>query len=184
MSTGGNEFLPNYVEHLVPLQEKRLILPKKLGLIGLGIALVLGLTVATFAIPSLQFFGGAIFLLLLGIMILMWYLWRFVSIEYEYTILGGEITFEAVYGRRQRKKYYATPLKNIEKLAPVNGKTVTKEQFQGVTREVFCAAKMQNPRTWYAIVKEDSGEKTLLFFEVTEKAEKALRFYNGRAFLG
>ena len=184
MSTGGNEFLPNYVEHLVPLQEKRLILPKKLGLIGLGIALVLGLAVATFAIPSLQFFGGAIFLLLLGIMILMWYLWRFVSIEYEYTILSGEITFEAVYGRRQRKKYYATPLKNIEKLAPVNGKNVTKEQFQGVTREVFCAAKMQNPRTWYAIVKEDSGEKTLLFFEVTEKAEKALRFYNGRAFFG
>lgn len=184
MSTGGNEFLPNYVEHLVPLQEKRLVLPKKLGLIGLGIALVLGLSFATFAIPSLQFFGGAIFLLLLGIMILMWYLWRFVSIEYEYTILSGEITFEAVYGRRQRKKYYATPLKNIEKFAPVNGKNVTKEQFQGVTREVFCAAKMQNPRTWYAIVKEDSGEKTLLFFEVTEKAEKALRFYNGRAFFG
>ena len=184
MATGGNEFLPNYVEHLVPLQEKRLILPKKLGLIGLGIALVLGLAVATFAIPALQYFGGGIFLLLLGIMILMWYLWRFVSIEYEYTILSGEITFEAVYGRRQRKNYYATALKNIEKLAPVDGQDVKKENFQGVTREVFCAAKMANPKTWYAIVKEDNGEKTLLFFEVTEKAEKALRFYNGRAFLG
>ena len=184
MATGGNEFLPNYVEHLVPLQEKRLVLPKKIGLIGLGIGLVLGLSVATFAIPALQYFGGGIFLLLLGIMILMWYLWRFVSIEYEYTILSGEITFEAVYGRRQRKKYYATALKNIEKLAPVGGQVVKKENFQGVTREVFCAAKMENPKTWYAIVKEDNGEKTLLFFEVTEKAEKALRFYNGRAFLG
>lgn len=184
MATGGNEFLPNYVEHLVPLQEKRLILPKKLGLIGFGVALVLGLGIATFAIPALQYFGGGIFLLLLGIMILMWYLSRFVSIEYEYTILSGEITFEAVYGRRQRKKYYTTPLKNIEKLAPVNGKAVKKEDFQGVTREVFCAAKMENSKTWYAIVKEENGEKTLLFFEVTEKAEKALRFYNGRAFFG
>lgn len=184
MATGGNEFLPNYVEHLVPLQEKRLILPKRLGLIGLGIGLVLGLGAAMFAVPALQYFGGAIFLLLLGILILMWYLWRFVSIEYEYTILSGEITFEAVYGRRQRKKFYSASLKNLEKIAPVGGKAVKKENFPGVTREVFCAAKMDNPKTWYAIVKEENGEKTLLFLEVTEKAEKALRFYNGRAFLG
>lgn len=182
MATGGNEFLPNYVEHLVPLQEKRLLLPKKLAIIGLALALLVGVVIAS-TVSFLQFLGGLIFILLLAIVILVWYLWRFVSVEYEYTILGGDITFEAIYGRRQRKKYYSTPLKNIEKLAPVNGQTVTKEQFQGVTREVFCAAKMKNPKTWYAIVKEENGGKTLLFFEVTEKAEKALRFYNGRAFL-
>ncbi len=183
MATGGNEFLPNYVEHLVPLQEKKLVLPKKLAIIGLALALLVGVVVAS-TVSFLQFLGGLIFILLLGILILVWYLWRFVSVEYEYTILGGDITFEAIYGRRQRKKYYATPLKNIEKLAPVNGQAVSKENFQGVTRQVFCASKMTNPKTWYAIVKEENGEKTLLFFEVTEKAEKALRFYNGRAFLG
>ena len=53
-----------------------------------------------------------------------------------------------------------------------------------MTCEIFCAAKMDNPKTWYAIIKEENGEKTLLFFEVTEKAEKALRFYAGRAFFG
>jgi len=184
MATNGNEFLPNYVEHLVPLQEKRLIMPRRLLIIGITVVLVLGLFVAMFATPALQYFGGLIFLLLLGIMILTWYLWRFASIEYEYTILGGELSFEIIYGRRQRKKHYSTPLKNIEKLAPVNGHTVTVADFPGVTREIFCASKMTNLKTWYAIVKEDNGSKTLLFFEVTEKAEKALRFYNGRAFLG
>ena len=183
MANSGNEFLPNYVEHLVPLQEKRLVLPKKLAIIGLAVALLLGIVVAS-TVSFLQFLGGLIFILLLGIVILIWYLWRVVSIEYEYTILGGDITFEVIYGRRQRKMYYSTPLKNIEKLAPVSGKTVKKEDFHGVSKEVFCASKMENPRTWYAIIKEESGEKTLLFFEVTEKAEKALRFYNGRAFLG
>lgn len=181
MSSSGNEFLPNYVEHLVPLQEKRLVRPKKLAIIGLAIGLVALVGVGAMA-SFLQFLGGLIFLLLLGILILVWYLWRFVSVEYEYTILGGEINFEVIYGRRQRKKFYATQLKRIEKLSPVNGKKITKEDFQGVTREVFCAAKMDNPKTWYAIVKEENGGKTLLFFEVTEKAEKALRFYNQRAF--
>lgn len=184
MANNGNEFLPNYVEHLVPLQEKRLIMPRKLGIIGLAAFLILGICVAMFATPALQYFGGVIFLLLLGIMILIWYLWRFASIEFEYTILGGELTFEIIYGRRQRKKYYSAKLNQIEKLAPVEGKTLTQNDFPGVTREVFCAAKMSNPKTWYAIVKEEDGGKTLLFFEVTEKAEKALRFYAGRAFFG
>ena len=183
MANNGNEFLPNYVEHLVPLQEKRLLLPKKLGICALALALTLGVIVASVA-SFLQFLGGLVFLLLLGIVILVWFLWRFVSVEFEYTILGGELSFEAIYGRRQRKTYYATPLSRIEKLSPVGGKRIGKEDFSGVTKEVFCASTMENPKTWYAIVKEESGEKTLLFFEVTEKAEKALRFYNGRAFFG
>ncbi|MBE6712754.1 MAG: hypothetical protein E7580_04445 [Ruminococcaceae bacterium] len=183
MANNGNEFLPNYVEHLVPLQEKKYVTPKKLGIIALAIVLTLGVIAATI-LSNLQLLGGLIFFLLLGIAVLVWYLWRFVSIEYEYTILGGEISFEAIYGRRQRKPYYSAQLKRIEKLAPVGGKFVSKADFQGVTREVFCAAKMNNPKTWYAIVKEENGDKTLLFFEVTEKAEKALRFYNGRAFFG
>lgn len=184
MSQNGNEFLPNYVEHLVPLQEKRVILPRKLAVIGLAVFLTLALAVAVVTTKFLQYFGGGIFLLLLGIMVLTWYLWRFASIEYEYTIMGGEISFEVVYGRRQRKHFYSAKLNRVEKLAALNGKKVTKEDFQGVTREVFCASTMNNPNTWYAIVKEENGEKTLLFFEVTTKAEKTLRFYAGRAFFG
>ena len=47
MAGNGNEFLPNYVEHLVPLQENRLILPRKLGLIALAVALVLAMGCST-----------------------------------------------------------------------------------------------------------------------------------------
>ena len=43
MAGNGNEFLPNYVEHIVPLKENKLILPKKLGLIAFAIVMVLGL---------------------------------------------------------------------------------------------------------------------------------------------
>lgn len=183
MANNGNEFLPNYVEHLVPLQEKKMLFPKKLGIIALALVLLLGVMVAS-VVSKLQFLGGLILFLLLGIAFLVWYLWRFVSVEFEYTILGGEISFEAIYGRRQRKKIYSTPLNRIEKLSPVNGQKIAVESFPDITREVFCASTRKNPKTWYAIVKEEDGTKTLLFFEVTEKAEKTLRFYNGRAFLG
>lgn len=183
MSNNGNEFLPNYVEHLCPLQETKMLLPKKLGIIALGALLLVAVVFAS-TFSFLQFFGGLIPFALLGIGFLMWYLWRFVSVEFEYTILGGEISFEVIYGRRQRKPYYSAQLQKIEKLAPLENKDITAASFSGVTREVFCASTRANPNTWYAVIQEEGGGKTLLFFELSTKAEKALRFYNRRAFLG
>ena len=183
MSNNGNEFLPNYVEHLCPLQESKMLFSKKLGITSLALLLLCGVFYAT-TFSFLQFFGGMIPFALLGIGFLVWYLWRFVSVEFEYTILGGEISFEVIYGRRQRKPFYTAKLQSVEKIAPVNGKEIKANSFPGVTRELFCASTYSNPNTYYAIIQEEGGGKTLLFFEVSQKAEKALRFYAGRAFLG
>ena len=182
MSMSGNEFLPNYVEYICPLQEKKILLPKKLGIVFLGVFLLFALFFAS-TFSFLKFFGGMIPFVLLGIGVLLWYLWRFVSVEYEYTILGGEISFEVIYGRRQRKPYYSAKLQKVEKLAPLNGQDITASSFPGVTKELFCASTRKNPNTWYALIQEEGGGKTLLFFEICAKAEKALRFYSPRAFL-
>lgn len=183
MNGNGNEFLPNYVEHICPLQEKKMLLGKKLGIVALGAFLLVAVIYAS-TFSFLQFFGGLIPFALLGIGFLVWYLWRFVSVEYEYTILGGEISFEVIYGRRQRKPCYTAKLQNIEKLSPLNGENVSSATVSGVTKELFFASTRENPNTWYAVIREEGGGKTLLFFEVSQKAEKALRFYAKRAFLG
>ncbi len=179
----GNEFLPNYVEHLVPLQEKKMLIGKKLGIIFMGVFLLALLIFAT-TFSFLQFLGQFIPFLLLGIAFLMWYLWRYVSVEFEYTISGGEISFDVVYGRKQRKEYYTAKITRMEKIAPLAGKEITRESFPEIRREIFCASTKKNPNTWYAIVLEEDGGKTLLFFEMTAKAEKVLRFHNSRAFFG
>lgn len=179
----GNEFLPNYVEHLVPLQEKKMLRGKKIGIVLLGVFLLVLLIFAT-TVSFLQFLGQFIPFFLLGIAVLVWYLWRFVSVEFEYTISGGEITFDVVYGRRQRKPYYSAKISKMETIAPLVQKDLSAERISGATREVFCASSRQNPATWYAVVAEEGGGKTLLFFEMTAKAEKVLRFHNARAFFG
>lgn len=181
MANSSNEYLPNYVEHIVPLQEKKYSVPRKLALVGVAVgllALILVLTITSF----LQYLGGAVFLLLLGCGILIWYLSRFASVEYEYVILGGEIRIETVYGRMQRKHCYDTSVSRVEKIAPVAGQTIEASAFEGVTKTLFCASTMDNPRTHYLLIREENGEKTLLFLELTEKGEKVLRFLCRRAF--
>lgn len=182
MAGNGNEFLPNYVEHIVPLKETKLILPKKLALIAFAVVIIL-LSLGFIFIAKPIFAGlGAVVLILISFVI--WYLWRFVSIEYEYAVHQGEMSFDVVYGRRQRKHYYTAVLNRVEKIAKLENGEVPEADRNAVDRVVFCASKKTSPFARYAIVREENGTKTLLYFEVTEKGEKVLRFYNGRAFLG
>ena len=129
------------------------------------------------------FIVSRVYKLMILISFVVWYLWRFVSIEYEYAVHQGELSFDVVYGRRQRKHYYTAVLRNVEKIAKLENGRVPEADKNGVNKEVFCASKYTSPYARYAIVREDNGTKTLLIFEVTEKGEKVLRFYNARAFL-
>jgi len=180
MANNGNDFLPNYAEHLVPLEEGKYVMPKKLGVIGAGFVLFLLLIVASFTV--LEHFPGFIPFFLLGIAFVVWYLWRYVSVEYEYTILQGEMSFDVIYGKRKRKTLYTAKVRNMETIAPLGGERKSLSDFPGVTKERFYASKFKNPNTWYAVVKEENGEKTLLFFEMIDKAEKSLRSYHSSAF--
>ncbi len=182
MATNGNEFLPNYVEHLVPLEEPKKVLPKKLGIIALGFLL----TVILFCLilfSGLQFLGGLILILIFGIAALMWYLWRFVAVEFEYTILQGEMSFDIIYGRRSRKPFYSAPIRYMEKIASPSSPSHASD-LAAADKTVFAASRMDNPNTRYAVVREENGSRTLLYFEIMEKAEKSLRFYNAKAFFG
>ncbi len=178
METNGNDFLTGYVEHLVPLKEQSILLSKKIKIV----LLIAALCGVTFALSFLSLPGGVVPVLLIGIACLFWYLWQFVSIEYEYTIADGEMEIEVIYGKSRRKKFYTVPRGKFEKIAKVNGKEYTLSDFPGIKKEVFCASTRTGENTWYAIVSEEGGAKTLLFFEMTPKAEKALRTYNRSAF--
>ncbi|MBR3837262.1 MAG: hypothetical protein IKJ74_03865 [Clostridia bacterium] len=181
MAGNGNEFLPNYVEHIVPLKEPKLVLPKRIALICGAILLVMAIIVLMVLFPAVGGLGAIFFILAAYV---IWFLWRFVSVEFEYTIHQGEISFDIVYGRRQRKHYYTAKLARVEKIAPLQNGEVPKADLNGVDKTVFCATKKKSPYARYAIVREEDGKKTLLYFEIMEKAEKVLRFYNSRAFLG
>jgi len=178
----GNEFLPNYVEYLVPLQEPKKILPRKLTVLSLAFVLVF--TVLFLAFFVLNMFAGLVPVALILVAFVIWYLWRFVSVEYEYTVTQGELSFDVIYGRRQRKKYYSVPIRRIERIVFLEKNPDFPAQNATDAREIFAACRIKNSRTACALIREENAEKTLLYFEIPEKAEKVLRFYNAKAFFG
>ena len=180
MAGNGNDFLPNYVEHIVPLKETKLVLPRKLILyFGAAILVLTALTL----ILVFNFLAPIFAVMLILVAYLVWYFSRYASVEFEYTIHQGEISFDIVYGRKQRKPYYSTPLNRIERIAPLVDGAVPEADLRDAEKEVFCASRKKSPYARYAVVRGEDGKKTILYFEVTEKAEKVLHFFNARAFL-
>ncbi len=174
----NSSYTSTFVEHLVSLKEKQMLFPKKAAIVGLGAllaggAVALGLTVLRRYFPLLPFA-----LALIGF--LVWFLWRFVSVEFEYSIAQGEIAFDIIYGRRQRKNLYTATISKMEKIGYA-AKGACRERAD---KTVFAASEMAHPNTVWALIREESGQKTLLYFEMTEKAEKALRKENARIFFG
>ena len=178
MNDWQSGYSASIVEHLVPLKEKSLLLPKKIAIVGLGavllgIAAALGMTLMR-QVPAVL----PVAAILIGYLI--WFLWRFVSIEFEYSILQGEISVDVIYGRRQRKSLYSAPISKFEKI----GYAAKGDCRDTADRTVFAASEKTNPNTLWALIREDGGSKTILYFELTEKAEKALRRENARLFFG
>ena len=178
MNDWQSGYSASFVEHLVSLKEKSLLLPKKIAIVGLGavlfgIAAALGLTV-------LQQIPAALPIAAILIGYLIWFLWRFVSIEFEYSILQGEIAVDVIYGRRQRKSLFTAPISKIEKI----GYAARGDCREVVDQTIFAASEKNHPNTIWALIREEGGKKTLLYFELTPKAEKALRRENSRIFFG
>lgn len=170
----GNEYSANYVENLTPLTEKKRVLPGKIAIVALAAIFTLAVLFLAMKFPgfaSLAFIG----FLLIGIGV--WFLWRFVEVEFEYAIVQGEIRVEKILGRRKRKPLGTFQIKSAEWIGPA-GDVPDALKRAGEAAVIFAAAAMDAPETYGAVFPGENGKKTVLYFECTEKALKVISFYN------
>ena len=111
--------------------------------------------------------------------IVVFFTWRYVSIEYRYEMLSGRIKFFIIYGGRTKKLVLDARIKDYETIAPCDAATQTeleKQSFESVYR--FISTERSYEDRYYAIFKNDSGNDCIVYFEATQKALKILKFYN------
>ena len=167
-------------EHLTAVTEPKIVLPRRAAVIGLGALAVAGSLVLAAIFPRLL----PLFLLLAaGLGALAWYLWRFADVEYEYLIAQGEISFSAVYGKKQRRDLYGFPLKEAEKIVSFGEDRASCDAFQADETR-FYAARFDDPETLCALVVREDGRRVKIFFQGTPRAIAALRSANPRAAAG
>ena len=108
---------------------------------------------------------------------LIFFTWRFVSPEYEYSTLSGEITFTTIFGGKTRRELFKTNIKDFLKIAPYDAEAETYVSAQKCNRDFKCMSSLQAPDLYYGIFMLGE-DKCVVYFEATEKALKIMKYYN------
>ena len=110
--------------------------------------------------------------------ILTFFTWRYVSIEYEYYILDGEFSMLEVYGSKSMRELCHVRVSAMKVIAPYHDTNKAEADAIPAVRRIEGVSTMSAPDIYYGIFEDESGEDCVVFFEVTEKALKVLKYYN------
>ena len=148
------------------------LLKKKLGgKEGLIIALI-WLGVIVLSLLVLLFFPPISILLAL----LCWGAWWLTQtqfIEYEYSVLNGDLDIDKISGKRMRKRVVQVRASKIDEFLPVTDK-LRPEDFQ----RVLVAAWSKDTATFYVTYNSKKNGRTLVLMEPNARVFKEL--YNGQ----
>ncbi|MBQ8339573.1 MAG: hypothetical protein IJY16_03920 [Clostridia bacterium] len=158
----------------------------RIGLIFLYVAYVVTLLsvglLARIVVPLLA-------LIPISLWILIFITWRYVSVEYEYSITSGVLTFTKIYGGRSRKRILELPLRDAVRIAPLdNSMEADRAQHYHPEREFSAISSLKAPDIYFILFELDAEKnkdkrRAILYLEATQKALQIFRYYNASATL-
>ena len=157
----------------------------RLGMISLYILYAVGLAGLIIALaPALVPLYA---LVPITLWIIIYFTWRYTSVEYEYSILSGELTFSKIHGGRSRRTQMTVRLRDASLIAPLDGDVYSAKAtaYQPV-KEFSAISSLTAPDIYFMLFelenpKTGKKERAIFYFEATAGALKTCRFYNPSA---
>ena len=119
--------------------------------------------------------------------IIVYFTWRFVTVEYEYSIISGELTFSKIFGGKSRRKQMTVRLRDASLIAPLdNGEYSARATEWQPEKEFSAISSLKAPDIYFMLFeledpKTGKKKRAIFYFEATAGALKCCRFYNQSA---
>lgn len=165
----SSDYAFNYTEHLVSKKPDKNTVLARIGIIFMTIALFCAVVYFTFGpikIPQVAVVATVLIVYLAIV------LWSFTKIEYEYLIVSGTMSMDKIISARKRKQLIEFNIPSAEKILPYKD-----AKLDGIS-VIYGVSSPKDEDAYCAIFNTDKGEKKALVFNATEKALKALYYYN------
>ena len=114
----------------------------------------------------------------LSLWIIIFFTWRYVSVEYEYSLSGGVMSLSYIYGGRSRKHVADIRIKSMSAVAPFDGEYIKKAEQYAPEYSLDFTSDLQKPEVYYALYETEDERRGILYFEATEQTLRILRYYN------
>ena len=105
--------------------------------------------------------------------------WRYVNVEYEYSVTSGIITFSKIYGGRSRSLVGELDIRQVCELLPLSD-PFTERRLDGFDPEAgdnFLSSR-ESETAYAAIFTDEDGVKCVVYLEVLPVLMKSFKIYN------
>ena len=120
--------------------------------------------------------------------ILIFFTWRYVQVEYEYSMTSGILVFTEIYGGRSRKKMMEVHIKDAAAILPMSDPRTEVEIDRFEPEIVYSAIPSTHAEDTYVMLFEDRNEQVkgkgkhkAFTFVATTQALKIMKYYNSFA---
>ncbi len=170
----NNDFTSTY-EYTVEQKAEGKFKLMKIGFIALYILYPVIFMAILFIIQLFQLFA----LVAVTEWMLVYFTWKYVKPEYEYSVTSGRVTFSVIRGKRSRREMVNFAIKDCLQIAPATEREWV-ERLELYDPEVVYSAisSASSPDRYYAAFETEDGKRCVFHFEATEKMLKLCRNYN------
>lgn len=165
--------LANYFEYAVEAKAEGKLLRNRILLIIGYVVYAITFMILVFASKLLPL--GAFVVVTTAI--IFYLTWRYVDLEYEYTIVKGEMTFSKIFGRKTRRDFLKVRIQDMSCFAPYTDRY--KALADAADKKYYAVSSMSSPDVYVGIFKEPkTNETSAVFFEATSACVRLAKFYN------
>lgn len=113
------------------------------------------------------------FIAFIAVVLLIWFFWRYLKVEYEYVFVTDEISFDAIYSQATRKTKKKVLISTIETVEETNAER-NKQRMQGNNMVYIDYSSKEKDHETYTMIFSDKEKHCILVFEPDEKFLKTL----------
>ncbi len=107
--------------------------------------------------------------------------WRFLCVEFEIVIAGGEMTLTKLFGKSIRRRMTSLPINSINEIGIYDDAAYEKLCASSLQKDYIAVSSMSAPTIYYALFDEEK-DRCVLYFELDERGLKRLKQENPSAF--
>ena len=126
--------------------------------IGLRILMIIGVFVGLYIILT----GSIISILGVAIVILVFFFYPRLSVEYEYVFVDGQLDFDKISGKSKRKTMLRIDFEQVEIMAPINSSAL--DNYKHLQLEVKDFSSLNKDSKPYVIIVNADGKKLKILF--------------------
>jgi len=171
----------NSFEYIIKQKNEGKVLFKKIALIALYVAVALLLTGLMLGYASIAIFIPMTVFIIAITAAIAFITWRFVSLEYEILIGGGDMIVTKIYGKSIRKTILNISINSFYEIGEYDDEAYEEISKLSIQSNLICLSSLAAPDVYYGIYEEDK-DRCIIYFDAPSRAIELLKRSNSGAF--